>query len=257
MTQSAVTLYPLNDQEQAELATRLGRWRRQPLGSDELIALLPRVSDPSLALNVAERLAMTGPDAIEQILPLCERMGPGLPLIRALSICHHPKARDQLLAWLPGAGLLQPAVLEALACWGKQIDLQIIERALEAPGSAHRLAALSLLTFRCRSLTTSNLLKLTQPLLEDLRAEVVIATLRLLQRRDEGAVLDAIVSCVKVDALPGVAETALQALGCIGNEASCLRLIDQLPRLEGTVLEPALRRQLLAQGSQSQRIESA
>ena len=46
----------------------------------------------------------------------------------------------------------------------------------------------------------------------------MIATLRLLQRRDEPEILQRIASCATVDALPGVAEMAIQALGCIQSE---------------------------------------
>ena len=237
----------LTPQQEAELSQRLGQWRRAPLSPAELAALLPQVQDPALALALGERLGMAGPEAITLLLPLCSQQGLSLPLIKALGICHHPQARDQLLEWLPEAGPLEPAVLEALACWGNQIDLALIERALQAPGQAHRLAGLGLLTFRNRSLPVEQLLALTQPLLDDLRLEVVIATLRLLQRRDDPAVLAVIASCIRLDALPGVAEAAIQALGCIATPESCQLLIQQLPPLRATALEAPLRRQLEAQ----------
>ena len=202
---------PLSAEEQAALADRLGRWRRQPLSPEELAEVLPRITDPHLALAVGARLGMAGPGAIALILPLCSSQGINLPLIRALGICHHPEARDQLLRWLPSAGSLRPAVLEALSCWGNQVDLAIIAAALQAPGRAERLAGLKLLTFHSRNLTANALRELCTPLLEDLRAEVVIATLRLLQRRQEPAILEVIQDCIRSDALPGVAETALQA----------------------------------------------
>ena len=237
----------LTPEQEAELSQRLGQWRRHPLSPEELAALLPLVQDPALALALGERLGMAGPDAISLLLPLCSDQGLCLPLIRALGICHHPQARDQLLRWLPEAGVLEPAVLEALACWGNQIDLALIEHALQAPGQAHRLAGLGLLTFRNRNLPVEQLLALTQPLLNDLRLEVVIATLRLLQRREDPAVLEVIADCIQLDALPGVAETAIQALGCIATTESCQLLIQQWPRLRATPLELPLRRQLEAQ----------
>lgn len=238
---------PLSEEEEGLLAQRLGEWRRHPLSPEHIADLLPRISDPSLALALGERLGMAGPTTITLLLPLCRQQGITQPLIRALSLCHHPRARDQLLAWLPQAGESGPAVLEALACWGNQIDLAIIEQALQAPGRAFRLAGLELLTFRNRSLPAHHLLELTAPLLKDLRAEVVIATLRLLQRRSEVTVLSAIGSCIELDALPGVAEMAIQCLGCIGTEESCQQLLAQADRLFNTRLEQPLRRQLEAQ----------
>jgi len=237
----------LSPHEEAALSERLGRWRRQPLSLEELSELLPRVCDPSLALSLAERLGMAGPEAISWILPLCQSQGITKPLIRALGICHHPQACEQLLSWLPNAGELEPEVLEALGCWGNLIDFEIIEAALHAPGQSHRLAGLTLLTFRNRSLDASAMLRLTAPLLQDFRAEIVIATLKLLQRRNEATVLEAIRHCISLDALPGVAETALQALGCIGSLESCRHLIALRSQLAGTRLEEALERQLKAQ----------
>lgn len=247
----------LQPHEEAALSERLGRWRRQPLTPEELSALLPRVSDPTLALSLAERLGMAGPEAIALILPLCQSQGISLPLIRALGICHHPQACTQLLTWLPEAGPLEPDVLEALGCWGNLIDFRIIESALSAPGQSHRLAGLSLLTFRNRSLTAEEVLRLTTPLLQDFRADVVIATIKLLQRRNEPSVLAAIRSCISTEALPRVAEAALQALGCIGSLECCQQLLELRGELAGTALEEPLRRQLKAQVRHQALVEQA
>ena len=237
----------LTPEQELELSKRLAQWRRQPISPEELAELLPQVSDPVLALAIGERLGMAGPQAFALIGPLCQQLGVRSALVRALSICHHPDAKQQLLEWLPQAGELEPEVLRALGCWGNGIDLSIITNALNAPGKQHRLAGIELLTFRCRRISTEQLLSLCEPLLEDLRADVVIATLRLLQRRDEPQILRRIAACATVDALPGVAEMAIQALGCIQNESS-LQLLQQLIEpLQETRLEEALQRQLNAQ----------
>lgn len=247
MPMPAAAPTPLDAEQQANLAQRLGQWRRQPLSPEELAELLPRISDPHLALAVGERLGMAGPGAISLILPLCHSQGINAPLIKALGICHHPQARDQLIAWLDQADALRAAVLESLACWGNQIDLSIIRCALAAPARAERLAGLALLTFRSRSMVACDLLELTKPLLEDPRAEVVIATLRLLQRRHDPEILSAINGCISSEALPGVAETAIQALGCIGTQESCQLLIAQTQQLQSSSLLSAVERQLQAQ----------
>ena len=237
----------LTPDQELELSKRLAQWRRQPLSPEELAGLLPKVSDPALALAIGERLGMAGPQAFELIGPLCQQLGLRSELIRALSICHHPDAKQQLLQWLPQAGELEPEVLRALGCWGNGIDLSIIANALDAPGQQHRLAGIELLTFRCRRISTEQLLSLCEPLLDDLRAEVVIATLRLLQRRDEPEILQRIAACATVDALPGVAEMAIQALGCIQSESSRQLLEELAQGLQQTRLEEALQRQLKAQ----------
>ena len=237
----------LTPEQELELSKRLAQWRRQPLSPEELAELLPKVSDPVLALAIGERLGMAGPQAFALIGPLCEQLGLRSALVRALSICHHPDAKQQLLEWLPQAGELEPEVLRALGCWGNGIDLSIITNALNAPGQQHRLAGIELLTFRCRRISTEQLLSLCEPLLEDLRVDVVIATLRLLQRRDEPEILRRIAACATVDALPGVAEMAIQALGCIQSESSRELLAELIVPLKETRLQDDLQRQLKAQ----------
>ena len=237
----------LTPEQELELSKRLAQWRRQPISPEELAELLPQVSDPVLALAIGERLGMAGPQAFALIGPLCEQLGLRSALVRALSICHHPDAKQQLLEWLPQAGELEPEVLRALGCWGNGIDLSIITNALNAPGKQHRLAGIELLTFRCRRISTEQLLSLCEPLLEDLRADVVIATLRLLQRRDEPEILRRIAACATVDALPGVAEMAIQALGCIKSEPSRALLAELINPLKETRLQDDLQRQLKAQ----------
>ena len=138
-------------------------------------------------------------------------------------------------------------MLRALGCWGNGIDLSIITNALNAPGKQHRLAGIELLTFRCRRISTEQLLSLCEPLLKDLRVDVVIATLRLLQRRDEPEILRRIAACATVDALPGVAEMAIQALGCIKSEPSRALLAELIDPLKETRLQDDLQRQLKAQ----------
>lgn len=257
MSSTEPTTQPLSQTQELELAQRLSRWRQNPLSTSELAALLPQVTDPSLALAIGERLGMAGPEVFPLLQQLCESQGLSLPLIRALGICHHPGARDQLLHWLNQAGPLEPEVLRALSCWGNQIDLSVISHALAAPGRDHRLAGLALLTFRCRSLPTSKLLALSEPLLDDLRAEVVIATLRVLQRRDEPEVLAAINRCIEPNALPAVAETAILALGCINSAASCQLLLEQLHKLQHSPLASSLKRQLRAQQQHQEQIQAS
>ena len=64
----------LTPDQELELSKRLAQWRRQPLSPEELAALLPKVSDPALALAIGERLGMAGPQAFELIGPLCQQL---------------------------------------------------------------------------------------------------------------------------------------------------------------------------------------
>ena len=246
----------LSQNQELVLAQRLSRWRLNPISPAELAELLPQVSDPCLALTIGERLGMSGPEGFSVLAELSTTMGITRPLIRALGLSHHPSACTQLLEWLPQANELEAEVLQALSCWGNRVDIEIITAALSAPGREHRLAGLALLTFRCRSLTASTLVQLVQPLLDDIRSDVVIASIKVLQRRDDPTVLDAIKSCIHSESLPGVAESAILALGCIETEASCLALLELLNPLRGTALEENIIRQLHAQQRHRQLVQS-
>ena len=90
----------LTPDQELELSKRLAQWRRQPLSLRNWQPCCPRFPDPALALAIGERLGMAGPQAFELIGPLCQQLGLRSALIRALSICHHPDAKQQLLQWL-------------------------------------------------------------------------------------------------------------------------------------------------------------
>ena len=68
-----------------------------------------------------------------------------------------------------------------------------------------------------------------------------------MQRRDEPEILQRIAACATVDALPGVAEMAIQALGCVHSDSSQQLLQQLIEPLQETRLEEALQRQLKAQ----------
>jgi hypothetical protein len=99
---------------------------------------------------------------------------------------------------------------------------------LKHPAQQQRLAGLQLLVFRAYTLNDQNLLNLCEPALQDFRDAVVIAAIRLLQRRDGVAIAERLSQLSETDS-ESIAEAAIRALGCIGTSSSqrCLLEISQ------------------------------
>ena len=91
-----------------------------------------------------------------------------------------------------------------------------------------RLAGLNLLKFKVHLLTAKELLDLMEDTLDDFREEVVIQSIKILQRRDEKLIIDSI-SKVALNGTDRTVENALMALGAIGTKQS-LDSLSQLSR---------------------------
>jgi hypothetical protein len=241
------------------LWARLGRWRDAPLSVEELEQAC---GSPGLSAELwaalIERLALQGAAGLPALLRLVETHGPRVPLLRALGMIHRPEARALLFGWIGDDGVDQATLLRSLAFWAREVDLEVLRRALRSPGRDLRLAGLHLLVFQQRRHETALLLDLVREPLGDLRAEVVIETLRVLQRRDDPAIVAAIAAMASDDALPGVGEAALQALGCIGTLESVEALLERAAVLGSPALRGSLERQIRSQfrhrGAMAERI---
>ena len=196
---------------------------------------------------LAERLGMHNERGLQPCLALIERYGPQPELLMALAMTHQPAARDTLFRYLGDPGVDRLALLRALASWGRQVPLPVIEEALQHPGQAMRLAGVELLQFHARLLTAQQLLKLSEPLLGDVRPPVAVAAIRLLQRRNEPLLARRLAQLLQGDPPEPVWEAALHALGCIGTETSVTLLLDCWLACRGTPRAMALLHQLGAQ----------
>ena len=239
----------VNQDSVSMLWERLGQSRHDPLSIDEL----QRHYSPALPLPLrtalAERLGMQEGRALHALLALHSRHGHQPELLLALGMTHQHEAWQRLhpLLSLDEDEIDHAVLLRSLACWGRRIDRSVIATALARPASDIRLAALELLTFHARLLSAEQLLELCAEPLDDLRPEVAIATLRLLQRRDEDVVVRRIAACICDRGVPPVCRVAIQALGCIGTEASAEALVECRLKLRDATLRQDLEHQIHAQ----------
>ena len=209
--------------DEASLWDRLSNARKIPLNPTWLGEIFsPSLSD-ELRFAVAERLGMLAETGWPIIQTLIQQHGNCPELIHAAGLCHQPEAKDWLLRELNQSKDPDALLLNALSCWGADLTLSQFEHILQLPGQAQRLAGLNLLGFKSHQLQAIELLQLCEPALQDWRDPVVIACIRLLQRRDEILISNRLTTLVKAGS-DAAAEAALRALGCMATTHSKLAL---------------------------------
>ena len=209
--------------DEATLWDRLANARKIPLNPTWLGEIFsPSLSD-ELRFAVAERLGMLAETGWPIIQTLIQQYGIRPELIHAAGLCHQPEAKDWLLTQLNRSNDPDALLLNALSCWGAELTLPQFESILQLPGQAQRLAALNLLGFKSHQLKSIELLQLCECALQDWRDPVVIACIRLLQRRDDLIVSDRLTTLVQKGS-DAAAEAALKALGCMATTHSKLAL---------------------------------
>ena len=163
-----------------------------------------------------------------------EAHGPQQELILSAGLCHQVEARDWLLDQLQrsdGNEEQQLAIVQALSCWGADVPEEVVISCLDHPAQQNRLAGLQLLTFRAHGCSDDALLRLCNGVLDDFRAPVVIAAIRLLQRRDGTAIAERLMELCSNSA-DAIAEASFRALGCIATPASQRCLLELSQSLE-------------------------
>ncbi len=209
--------------DEATLWDRLANARKIPLNPTWLGEIFsPSLSD-ELRFAVAERLGMLAETGWPIIQTLIQQYGIRSELIHAAGLCHQPEAKDWLLTQLNRSNDPDALLLNALSCWGAELTLPQFESILRLPGQAQRLAALNLLGFKSHQLQAIELLQLCECALQDWRDPVVIACIRLLQRRDDTLISNRLAKLVQAGS-DLAAEAALRALGCMATTQSKLAL---------------------------------
>ena len=217
--------------DETVLWDRLAQSRRAPVEP----SWLGEVYSPSLSIDLrralCEKLGMLANAGWPVIDELLKTHGLQDELILSAGLCHQPEARDWLLNQLEAETTTDAhglALVQALSCWGAEVPEHVVIRCLEHPAQHNRLAGLQLLTFRAHTLTDDTLLRLCETALNDFRAPVVIAAIRLLQRRDGADIAEQIASLCNSRS-DSIAEAAFRALGCIATPSSqrCLVYLSQ------------------------------
>ena len=216
---------------EAVLWERLSKSRRAPLEPE----WLGEVYSPSFSVELRRALCEKLGMLAEQGWPIIERLiqqhGALPDLVLAAGLCHQPAARDWLLDQLKNSSELAEVnlcILEALSCWGADVPEHVVKECLHHPGQHHRLAGLQLLGFRSHTLSDNELLTLCTEPLNDFRDPVVIAAVRVLQRRDGATISERLSDLCKTGS-DNVAAAALRALGCIATPISqrCLKELSE------------------------------
>ena len=237
---------PVNE---AALWERLSQSRRAPLEPEWLGEVYSPSFSVELRRAICEKLGMLA----EQGWPLIEQLiaihGSLPDLVMAAGLCHQPVARDWLLEQLHQTSELDETnlcILEALSCWGAEVPESVVHDCLHHPGQHHRLAGLQLLGFRSHNLSDEELLTFCSEALNDFRDPVVIAAIRVLQRRDGLKISEELADLCRHGS-DGVAAAAFRALGCIATPISQRCLLELSESLSDSA-----RRQLACQQLEQQ-----
>ena len=214
--------------DEAVLWERLAHSRRAPVEPN----WLGEIYSPSLSVDLrralCEKLGMLAERGWPVIDQLVQRHGVQPDLVMAAGLCHQIEARDWLLTLLqPNAdnAMFNLCVVEALGCWGADVPEDVVIGCLQHPGQHQRLAGLQLLSFRAHCLNDGELLNLCQEALDDFRDPIVVAAIRLLQRRDGDAISARLAELCRTGSM-AVADAALRALGCIATPTSQRHLLE-------------------------------
>lgn len=209
--------------DEAALWERLSQSRLNPLDPSWLGETYSPSLSAALRAALSEQLGLMAGRGWPVIATLIERHGPSPDLVHAAGLCHQEPARDWLLGQLrqneAANRHADPALLDALQCWGAALTLSELAPILQAPSQSMRLTGLRLLRFKAHQLDAQALLSLCAPCLEDWRDPVTVAAIRLLQRRDEPCISEALAQIGRQGS-EASAQAALKALGCIATPHS-------------------------------------
>jgi len=134
-------------------------------------------------------------------------------------------------------------VVEALACWGGTLPIELIKKTLEEKSQQMKIAGLELLKFKAHLLSDYDLLEIAKSPLNDFREEIVIKTLTIIQRRESLDICEAIRDVIEKGSDKS-AYYGLMALGSIGTEISKNILFDLVKNLKNAERKELAKKQL-------------
>ena len=226
----------MNQPNELEICEKITNSKRSPLHIEWLVfAYDPKLSKEIRKL-IAEQIGLLASKGWLSIKSLIKSYGLQEELIFAAGLTNQREARDWLIQLLSEETEMRIAVLHALAPWGASLDIKLIKNMLAEPSQEVKLAALDILHFKAYKLNSNELLEITNEVINDFRDVIVIAAIKILQRRDEVEITDAIAKIVSLGS-DNTAKQALMALGSIGTKYSYEMLIT----LSNTLINPTRR----------------
>tara|TARA_Y100001968_G_scaffold105684_1_gene95591 strand:+ start:212 stop:922 length:711 start_codon:yes stop_codon:yes gene_type:complete len=198
---------------------------------------LQKAYDPNISFQLRQEIAVHLGQLSQvgwiKIKDLINSYGNKDELILAAGLTYQDDAKEWLLKHLYNDGIMNIKVIEALACWGGTLPIELIKKILDEKSERLKLAGLELLKFKAHLLSDLDLIDITESLLNDFREEIVIKTITILQRRESLDICIAISNVIKKGSDKS-AYHGIMALGSIGTEISKNILLDLIEGLENT-----------------------
>ncbi len=185
----------------------------------------------SIRESIAEQLGLLAEKGWLKIQILIKKYGPQPELIKAAGISHQKEAKKLLLDLLYDQKKFNLIVLQALGCWGESLPIGLITEIIKDSNQEIRLAGLELLSFKAKELNDNELISITKVMLNDINEQIVIKTIKILQRRDSLEICKLLADVAK-NGSDKASYNAIIGLGSIGTEASSYTLSElckQLP----------------------------
>lgn len=196
-----------------------------------------------LRQEIASRLGQLSNIGWIKIKDLINTYGNKDELILAAGITYQEDAKEWLLKHLYNDETMNIKVVEALACWGGTLTIELIKNILEDKREQMKIAGLELLKFKAHLLSDSDLLDIAKSPLNDFREEIVIKTLTIIQRRESLDICMAISDVIQKGSDKS-AYYGLMALGSIGTEISKNILLDLVKNLKNAQRKELAKKQL-------------
>ena len=196
-----------------------------------------------LRQEIASRLGQLSNMGWIKIKDLINTYGNKDELILAAGITYQEDAKEWLLKHLYNDETMNIKVVEALACWGGTLTIELIKNILEDKREQMKIAGLELLKFKAHLLSDSDLLDIAKSPLNDFREEIVIKTLTIIQRRESLDICMAISDVIQKGSDKS-AYYGLMALGSIGTEISKNILLDLVKNLKNAQRKELAKKQL-------------
>ena len=196
-----------------------------------------------LRQEIASRLGQLSNMGWIKIKDLINTYGNKDELILAAGITYQEDAKEWLLKHLYNDETMNIKVVEALACWGGTLTIELIKNILEDKREQMKIAGLELLKFKAHLLSDSDLLDIAKSPLNDFREEIVIKTLTIIQRRESLDICMAISDVIQKGSDKS-AYFGLMALGSIGTEISKNILLDLVKNLKNAQRKELAKKQL-------------